>query len=194
MVVTIFKDSEDSPVSALTKQTDAQLTIMQMVNATWTLFERQNEFIFGGSDEAIDRLYELLSGGIFISEASATQESNVVQHFLRPYFALLIPRMWPLTGYSPFILNSGLQCSDLDDVEKVEGVGIDSDNAKPMHVCVDGKLYFLAGTYNSQDPQVCSGTGGDCGWVDFYEMAGTEYLGRGNSGFNGLTVADLVEA
>lgn len=150
--------------------------------------------LFSGDDNSIQHLTQVLANGKFIDGQSGeyggtTQSQNLTlsESISKTFYAFAIPAIWQASGYNPFIIDTGLDCSTAEK-QKIKLKG----------ACVDGKYYRLGEPKGSWDGCVSScgdGYGYDsdcveCSDDNFSSPHGVDRLG--SSDWSDVTVNDLI--
>lgn len=102
--------------------------------------------LFDGSSSSNQLLYHMIKDGMSLSEQQIFTTDEWKSIFLTSLYTILIPELWSLKGYSPFILDSGKQCVN----GKPPAQGDHLVNTFPnTWFCHQGRLYFFVATYKT---------------------------------------------
>ncbi|SPQ21569.1 e2cb8c7a-6b71-4cba-a482-675fd0a9b2df [Thermothielavioides terrestris] len=156
--------------------------------------------LFNGTDESINMLTTLISGGNFIDgSVDGTPESmpNGTSHdtqsalnaiVAKVFFAYAIPAVWNASGQAVFVMDTGFACGTVDPM----GGDLSTDTMHATWGCWDNMLYYLVNPAGaSQDCDGSSDTAVTCRDNMFSAPPGIDSL-DGNTRFGGITVQDLI--
>lgn len=147
--------------------------------------------LFDGEEDSIDRLGGLIADGTFISGngdisgggSSATDQDvdDLRENVARTFFSLAIPAIWRMSGTHGFIIDSGLDCDDDDNLGDYIKDEV-NDNAQ---VCHNGKKYYLADA--DGNPSHISHSG------KFSLPPGVKKIKEDDNPYGGITMEDIVK-
>ncbi|KAJ4197154.1 hypothetical protein NW767_009046 [Fusarium falciforme] len=113
-------------------------------------------WIFDGTDEAIDTLWNLISDGklvggpLYDGESTLKQEDDLQANIEKSFYGLNIPTLWRLSETYAFVLDSGYNCNEEYPVKDY----LDEDTMDATSVCYEGRRYYLV--YPKGDSEECS--------------------------------------
>ncbi|KAJ4259837.1 hypothetical protein NW757_001787 [Fusarium falciforme] len=115
-------------------------------------------WIFDGTDEAIDTLWNLISDGklvggpLYDGESTLKQEDDLQANIEKSFYGLNIPTLWRLSETYAFVLDSGYNCNEEYPVKDYP----DEDTMDATSVCYEGRRYYLVYPKGDSEEFSCS--------------------------------------
>ena len=133
-----------------TSQDDFKTYISKVLEGWSSLIINNLDALFDGKEESIERLGNLIADGTFIAGngdgsgggSSATDQDvlDLRRDVARTFFSLAIPEIWRMSGTHGFVIDSGLDCDDDENLSDY----IKDEVRENAEVCHKGKRYYLA--------------------------------------------------
>lgn len=165
--------------------------------------------LFSGDDNSIKTLGALIADGKLIDGVEDENAAHkklvsfnfanrkvVTENLRTTIFGLSIPILWFTSGKRPFVMDSGVGCDKIGQLEDYEYY-MTGDMQRDGGICIDGRAYFLVTTADNESGLLSVPTGDD--WIGSNEygrrfdlLAGTKDL-RKDGGYFGVKFDDMVK-
>ncbi|GAB1203521.1 hypothetical protein APSETT445_002156 [Aspergillus pseudonomiae] len=168
----------------------------QAIQGWGAVIEKSVNKLFGGLDDEINTLTELISDGKFIEGSSLSMIlpplepdglpkdtlTALQKGISKSFFAFAIPSIWAVSGRYPFIIDAGYSCDHADDM----GDYLEEETMQLAKACYRNKRYYLAAPEGQ--PWVCFE--GGCLDNSFSALPGVDSMGQGL--FGNVTVEEII--